>query len=106
YRIKKKDGRIIYLSEVSVVHVGRASSSQLSEKMLLLQTKSCILYFSKNHGRLQGKVARALIIIGQCMRFCLFRVLSIAFTKEHEHRKKSEVYYYLIKDLICPKKGN
>ena len=89
FRLKKKGGKVFFLPDVSVIHVGRASTSLIADKMLIRQTLSTILFFSKNHGKLSGEIAKALIIIGQILRFCMFEFLSIISSGKKNYKKKN-----------------
>jgi GT2 family glycosyltransferase len=100
FRLKNRGGKIFYLPDVSVLHIGKGSSSQVSEKMLLQQTRSLIIYFEENHGKFSGLAAKIFIIIGQTTRFCLIKILSILFTRNQNYKTRAKIYLSLLKGLI------
>jgi len=105
FRLKGKGVRILYFLDVTALHIGRGSSSQVSEKMLIQQTKSLVLYFKKNKGRISGLIAFLIILIGQTGRVIVLKVLSLLLFWDKDYRERANIYSDLLKGLILSKKG-
>ncbi len=50
YRFKKAGWKVMFMPEACIIHLGRASSQRVAQKMRL-QLSGSILYFLKKHGR-------------------------------------------------------
>jgi GT2 family glycosyltransferase len=100
FRVKKKGFKIVILPDVKVVHIGRASTSQISDDMIVQQTMSLIHYFYKNHGSCYAKIARIIILLGQLSRLVFFKFISLITFNKSGYKKRVEIYKKLIKALL------
>lgn len=76
-RLKRNGWDILYYPKVNIVHLGGASTSNFSEKlvsksgmqMTLWRLQSQYIYYRKNHGRLKAKLSKDLEYLWNYLRY-------------------------------------
>jgi GT2 family glycosyltransferase len=84
YRIKRAGWRIRYLPDVSIIHIGGASTRQRSAEMIAELNKSKIRFFDKHYGHAQAGRLRAGLAAVYLGRESISHVMSWMASEDHK----------------------
>lgn len=68
WRFHRAGWKVLYTPEATIIHKGRASSSQCATDMHLLERRALLMFLERKSGRLARGMANAMFLIGPLVR--------------------------------------